>query len=379
MNNSTQKLYTQFDQGINWNAFLYIIQKSLTTILTFALFYKLSPTDFSVWANVNSIIFLVLLWLDFGFRKSIPKYIPEFSKDIRSHLLFTKFIIAFQLSLLCIFFLIFTFYHKSILGIASLTLSSSVLYLALVIFVLEAFIALLKLIYHAHFWNREFNLFYSIIITAESVICGLLLFYINNSFYLLVSIMFIKVISGIITNIVAISGLRQLYLNKQYQDINQVNYKLLKTEFVKHSAIMWGNTTLKSLTERNFIFPILTLTIGVELANVFKIANDWALLFQRSIVKTIGTTDTLLFSQINELNNESVMNEAFQKICSKIRRLCIPLFGILIILLFLKNYFINKNELIFKIFILLVISYLIESILSPYERVLEVKRRLARF
>ena len=186
--------------------------------------------------------------------------------------------------------------------------------------------------------------------------------------------MIIKILSGIIINILAILGLKKLYINKVYLNNDIYNYKKIKTDFIKHSGIMWGNTILKSLTERNFIFPLLTVTLGLEPANIFKVANDWALLFQRSIVKTIGTTDTLLFAQVNELKNENIMNEAFQKISSKIRSLSIPLFGILMLVFFLKNYFV-QDQLIFKAFILLVISYLIESILSPYERILEVKKR----
>ena len=133
MNNSIQRLYTQFDQGINWNAFLYVIQKLLTTLLSVILFYKLTPINFSIWANINSVIFLILLWIDFGFRKSIPCYIPEISKSPKSHIAFTKFIILCQLlGLIAVSFIFCVYMHYFTLQIRGL-----LLFLAIIIFFLR--------------------------------------------------------------------------------------------------------------------------------------------------------------------------------------------------------------------------------------------------
>ena len=72
----------------------------------------------------------------------------------------------------------------------------------------------------------------------------------------------------------------------------------IKNAFIKHSLIMWANNNLKSLSERNFLVPFFTHIFGPGPANLFKVANDGALLFYRIAIKTIGTTDTSLLAHI---------------------------------------------------------------------------------
>ena len=100
MNNTT--VFSKFSQGVNWNGIFYSTYKTFTTILSFLLFKFLITQDFSIWANINSVIFLLLLWLDFGFRKSIPRYLPEFAKNREAHKRFIQYILYFQFSILLI-------------------------------------------------------------------------------------------------------------------------------------------------------------------------------------------------------------------------------------------------------------------------------------
>ncbi len=325
MNNSVQRLYLQFDSCINWNIFLYVVQKFISIILTIFLFKTLSAKSFSLWANINSIIFLLLLWLDFGFRKSVPKYIPQFSKEKKSHILFTKFIIKFQLvaGLICFclsFFLIkfFNFYNFQI--------SNAILGLATLVFFTEMFVAIIKLLFHAHLWNKEFNLMQSILTLFESIIICFFIFS-NYIEYDLLNLIFIcKIIFGIVLILLSYNKLKKLYKTNQYHN-SLIDYNLTKKEFLQHSTIMWGNSILKSLTERNFLLPILTISMGIDLANIFKIANDWALLFQRFIMKAIGTNDISLLAHLKNIENEKyLMQDALKKIRATIFALCTPLF-----------------------------------------------------
>lgn len=381
MNNNKQQLYSQFDSGVNWNALLYIVQKVLTTILTFVLFKKLTSIglekDFSIWTNINCIIFLILLWVDFGFRKSIPRYVPEFSKNYKYHIWFTKFIIKFQLIALILASLFFIFKLKSIFSVFSLNLQFQIILLASAIFFLEAPIALFRLIYHAHFWNKEFNLLYSIVITIETGVSLFFIFFITGQ-NIISTIMIIKVLSGIVINVVATVLLFKLYSQKKYLVHQEIDYYSLRTDFVKHSGIMWGNTVLKSLTERNFVIPLLTMSLGSHFSNIFKIANDAALLFQRIILKTIGTTDTALLSYLQLDRDQNLISEGFKKIVSTIFRISMLILIVILFLFPFRNYFFesfSNESLILKAFIILITCYLLEAILSTYERVLEVKRR----
>jgi len=135
---------------------------------------------------------------------------------------------------------------------------------------------------------------------------------------------------------------------------------------------MWGTTSLKSLTERNFLVPLFTFVLGPQQANLFKLANDAALFFQRVAIKTIGTTDTSLFAHAQM--ERGFLPGAFRALTTKLLTLCIPLLGISL-LIFFSGYHLQGDQYISKLFFVLTVCYLLHVLLSPYERVLEVKRR----
>jgi hypothetical protein len=171
-----------------------------------------------------------------------------------------------------------------------------------------------------------------------------------------------------------------MYRKHTHPNVNQksINYQNLKIDFIKHSAMMWGSNIIKSLTERNFMVPLLTLIFGPGQANLYKVANDSALVFYRTIIKTIGITDTALFSHVEQLRNaKKLMPIAFTKVMTSIAALCLPLSGI-VALASVFHHKMFSDECVFQLFFILVFGYLIESLLSPYERILEIKKRYAQ-
>jgi hypothetical protein len=88
-------LFSQFNSAINWNATYYVVFKSSFLIRTFILFRVLTSSDFSLWASLNSMIFLLLLWSDCGLKKSIPRFAPSL-KNISQSLI--KLAITAQLT-----------------------------------------------------------------------------------------------------------------------------------------------------------------------------------------------------------------------------------------------------------------------------------------
>lgn len=89
---------------------------------------------------------------------------------------------------------------------------------------------------------------------------------------------------------------------------------------------MWATTVLKSLTERNFLVPFFSFSLGMASANIFKLANDAALLFYRVIVKTLGTADTALLSHVQTGYHADInFNKAFVNITKQIMVLSIPI------------------------------------------------------
>src|SRR3989304_6763703 len=156
-----------FNTGIFWNAILYTFEKGSYWLISIILFSKLSSHDFSIWANVNSIVYLVLLWADFGFRKSLPRYLPFFlssSNDLKKFLLF---LLKSQLFVFSLVTFISWCYIPSIIKFINISLGSEIIIFAFLLFLLEGIITFAKLIFHAYFWNKKFNLMTTYIVCIE--------------------------------------------------------------------------------------------------------------------------------------------------------------------------------------------------------------------
>ncbi|HZW61422.1 MAG TPA: hypothetical protein VFF04_04295 [Candidatus Babeliales bacterium] len=367
--NNTQLLH-KFSQGINWNAFVYILYKGLFTILSLLLFSHLTTIDFSTWANINSIIFLVLLWLDGGLRKSLPRYCPEFARNAYSYKRFITAIIIFQAALLLVALPFFIYLVNILSRTLHLNSTHSIVSIASLIFLTEGFVSVLRLLYHSHFWQKEFNILHSIILIAEMLLNGYLIFTISNSSQLLQSILITKLLSSALLVIIAGSMITQLY-NATELNNEPINANALHKAFIRHSAIMWFNTSIKSISERNFMIPLLTYILGPAPANLFKIANDGALLFYRPVVKTIGTTDTSLLTYATNSQEPHQLTHAFSHLCHKLITICLPLLGLISLLIISFNTS-PTNQFIIQAFGILTLGYLFEALLSPYERILEV-------
>ena len=362
-------LLNKFSRGMVWNGIFYTIYKTLFLALSFTLYYKLSTDNFSTWGMINSSIFILLLWLNCGFKKSIPRYCPAFSKDKTVHKLFVKGLILFQSILL-------TFIGLPLLGwgISKFPHFISFKWYAFGIFVAEGMVTLLRLIYHAHFWQKQFNLLQTCCLLVEMMSNFYFIFYATSEIVLIQFIFITKIISGIFITGISIIILPSLYRDKFYPGSQKINIKKTIIDFVIHSFMMWATSFVKSLSERNILFPYLTLVLGPAIANLFKVAQDGALFFQRIALKTIGVTDTSLLSHIEEENKSTkIFKHAFLDLFKKVFLLCLPLLILTIIVVCYPIYFSLNHEII-SLFALFSIGYLLEIVLSPFERVLETKR-----
>jgi hypothetical protein len=368
-----QLLYKKFSQAIRWNAALYIIHKLSSTVLSFILFKQCKHQDFSLLTNINALLFLSLLWLDFGFRKSIPRFSPLFARNKQAFVSFTKTILIFQCTSLVLATPFFIYLMPRFLTILfQQQIPQSYTTIATAVFVCEGISELMRLIYHAHFWNKQFNLLATIVRILETITCFILI-YANHS-TLILEILIAKCIAGITIIIGSLTMIQKLYTKFNFEKHDTVNIKAAWQGFIKHSTVMWSYNSLKSLSERNFLLPVLTYLLGAETANMFKVAQDGALFFERCVVKTIGTTDTALLAHV-EGEGKTVQENAFKNLTHKVAGLCFPLFGILLFLSLQKSNYFFSSPMIFNTFLLLAVTYLLEVLLSPYERLLEVKRK----
>lgn len=372
-----KQLQGKFLNGLGWNGFFYFFYKILSTSLSFVLYTLLTTQDFSFWANINALTFLVLLWLDFGFRKSLPRYCPEFAHSPRALHRFIGTIIIFQgCVLLAAMPFLMIIQHNMYPSLSGFLYYSGTALLAT-----EGIIALLRLIFHSHFFIKQFTLITSAVLLVEMATHFMVIILLGIRGTQLVEIILAtKIIMGCTTILIGLTMLGHLYRRYSHPNVKlqEIRYYPLMRDFIQHSAMMWATNILKSLTERNFMVLILTIVFGPSAANMFKVANDGALLFHRMVVKTIGITDTTLLTHVGQLTEaKKLMPIAFTKIMTSIVALCLPLFGV-VSLVAVFCYRASLDSFVFQLFFILVLSYLIESILSPYERILEVKRRYSK-
>jgi hypothetical protein len=364
-----ERILSKFYQAQSWNAFSYVVYKILFYLVTLTLYKKLSSDDFSQWAVINSTTFLLLLWLDFGLRKSVPRFAPVFAQNNRLNKRFIITILLAKIALLIVATPLFYWYTKNYLSS-----EKPIIITACILFVSEGMVAILQLIYHAYFWNKQINIV-TTAMTSSGMIATLLAIYYYHSAHTLVLILCIRTLASIGTLIISIIMLKYLFAYTNSYPRKEIEGENVTRLFVTHSAAMWVTTTLKSLSERNFLVPLIMHTLGAQAGGIFKVANDGALIFYRVVLKTIGSTDTALLAHVEEEQKNS-MNNAFKQLTIRVAALCLPLLGIVGLCSFNHASAIGTSA-IFHLFILMTIAYLVETLLHPYERVLEVKRAYA--
>ncbi len=366
-----RQLFTAFNTAVNWNAIGYIGYKTLFTLHTMLLYHYLPTNDFALLANIHSTIFLALLWLDCGMRKTLPRYLPEWAAAPNyTSIVRTILIAQTTILLLATPAIIYAIsYITKTLG----TPQTSLITVAALLFITEGIITVIRLVYHTHFLNKPFNLANTVAMTTQTLITGFML---CSMRYAITPTQLITV--KLLTNILFITyTIRNLNLHESHHanTHTQTEQTTNIRAFITHSAAMWASTSIKSLSERNFLVPFITYTLGPAAGSLFKVANDSALFFYRIILKTIGTTDTTLLAHGVGEQNKIRMQDAFRVLTTKVTRLCFPVLGIgLILSLYWRIWYVN-NSTVFHLFIIMFVGYIAETMLLPYERVLEVKRR----
>lgn len=361
-----QQLLQKFNQGINWNAILSISHRILSVILSYSLYLTCSTTDYNFWANSYAIIFIMILWIDGGLRKSAPRFAPIFASEGRTRS-FLKFLICFQTIALI---LASPFVMTGVRSLqAKISMPTNYLGLILIIFFLEGINSCIRIIYHSYFWHKFYNQISIILLTIETIIAGL--FIITGVTPLIPAIFLLKIITCSLLIMISVIKIPYIINDPAYQNIEVSSSKDTARQWAMHTIAMWGSNTIKSLSERNSMMLLFTYAFGPEQANIFKIGNDGAVIIYRTLMKTIGTTDTSLLahSQIIE-KGEIGLQKAFKKLSTKVVGLCIPLLGIIAGIYTVTSWNLYDHD-VFHIMFILIIGYVLEVSFSSYERILE--------
>jgi O-antigen/teichoic acid export membrane protein len=345
--------------ALGWNTLLYGIHKSSSTLLTFVLYHHLPAEQFALWAITNSVIFLALIWTDFGFKKSVLRFFPELKAERRLYLQRLSLIGLVRILLLLgttpIIYYMIQHYNKNALPF----------WIIVGIYTTEGTIQFLQSVYHAQFLHKNFNLFRALFLILETGIsfCVLLSQQQDPLFF----IFYTKVCSSIICSI-GLLGL--LFCSKPVlkEAYCTVALPFCWSLFVRHASIMWITGMCKSFSERNIVIPLIAATLGPKQAGLCKVAQDGALFFQRTIIKTFGSTAISYLSYSS--SDETVMVRSLEKLCKMTIALSIPL--ALIVLCIGSVVYRSSQPMLLELFLIFLFFYLIELLFFGYETFLEV-------
>jgi len=379
MQKKTLSMLSAFNYACMWNAILYSVHKLISIVLLFFLYLKLSPQLFSSYCSIVSYIFLLLLWGDFGFRKSIACFLPEYEKhSISIKKLFSKLI---KIKLIILFFSLPLFIfvsHKTAFNIRTQSASITMLSIA-ALFISEGIILFFQLIYQVSFLHKQFNTIFIFSLCFHTLVSFIASFYLKSN-----TLIFFIFISKSIINSITIFFSYNLFfiLDSQLQKLTLISGKKelqasaaslteLPIQFAKHSFFMWIGILVKSSTERNVLFPFFTFIFGTDIANAFKITHETSLFFYRTLFKAIEISDTSLLSYANILSDKSF----FYHLKKKITFFCTISFSLFFIFFIYKSIFFKTSFTLLCLFFTMTTSNIIEVYLSLYERLLEVRRQ----
>lgn len=353
-------LFDQFHAAIISNAQLYTVYKLSSLLKTFLLYRFMSPLEFNTWALVHSSIYLLLLWLGAGLQQAISRYSLYFA----NHPQLLNYLLLAQAILISLGIPVILCIHSDV--------EPFILLLSIGVYGMEAGYAILESLYHASFYNRQFNngaITTSLIDTSATI--AILL--ISPKQQLLPTLLLLKIILGAAFNLKFISSWKRLDHHTAPIDTQPTAKQILK-----HSLYSWIRIVLTTITQRNFLIHVITRGMGVADGNIFKVASDGARYFHRTIIKTIGSADMALLTHMQLHTNGSseerlLMRQGIEKLSTQISRLALPLLGIvgvLIIWFHISSY----DNIAFYPFLIMTVGFIGETLFLPYRRMLEIRQ-----
>ena len=373
----TTTLFSRFNQALVWNSVIFVAQRVGKTLTTFVLAGALSVTEFSAWANILSIVFLLILWCDFGLRRSIPRFLPEFAKNKKTHRQFVTLVLSIQSSVLFILNIILFAATSWLAYRFGLGEYLSAFYLGSCLFFVESVKSLVRLLFHAHFWNRTFNRIETVgVIGATGTIIWSALNGVHGLLHIAIGA---EIAAGLLVVASTLVLVPTLLHDPAYQSNRTIDGRKTTKEFLQHTGFMWLMTGATSITERNVLVPFFTLTLGHAAGGLFKVANDLALLIQRFVIRIIGSSGTALLSHVEshlviEKENRPLWGKAVGHLNKKIILLTVPpLITVIVGLVFV--YFLGAH-LPHTVWVasFLILLYLAQVLGWIFDHVLEVKR-----
>lgn len=376
-------ILNSFHKALAYNSVSVLAYKIFFITLSYLLFMHFSAEDYLQWGNTMAFVYLTVLWADLGLKKSIAQFAPYL---FEGNGYFLKRFIPLYVGILLLAGLV-------LIALVQLAFTTKILVVLLVL--TEGSVSLLRSLFHAKFENKFFNIAYIIFFAGEVALIILMLTGYISFIYLrpLVvsltdSLLFLRICNSLL---VIVFTAPKLYgsLHKQIQN-NTTSFPL--KAFATHCSVLSATTVARSITERNMLLPIITTLFGPLLAAPCKLAQDIAIVFQRFLFKTLATNDTAFLSAVTQKNNlyssDTQSKESFDgfyQVAYRVIVLCIPILLVVSIasltiykfqdyqtILFTQDTYTRSHA--FYYFLIFMFFFMIEALLAPYERFLEVNQ-----
>ncbi len=338
-----------------------ITSATLFTGLSPFLYMQMSTRDFSTWGNLSALVYLLLLFLNFGMGRSVTQFAEEYGKNKITHRSFIRSIVLFKLGVILVGLLILIPLLRVIIGVFNLSTTVALLPLGIGLFFTEGMASTVRLVFYANFWNRQFNVIARSISAAQMIANLVLIIGTKPSSSDIIYIVFLtKIVGAALVAAIGLFMLLRLRGTFKAKDL-KVDTKKLDKDFIRHTGVVWGTTSMKNFTESNALLPLFTALIGPAQANLFKVSYDGASLFYKSILRNMGTGSAV----------PGFLKAKSMKVATFIG---IPLAILMGGFAFIRGTKIFGYQSILILFVIMSAGYFVEALLSRHEYVLEGKR-----
>ena len=373
-------IYNLFNRAIKWNAFEAFTYQTILTIHQILLFSITDRLAYGLFGTLFSLLYLLILILNFGLDKSL---VPFFMLFTKSRLHFKKiFVSQFIIQLIFLFLISFSLiiFNKSFCHLFSSSFKCSLIptnfiYILSALILLEATKKTLRVVAQLAFLNRE---------TAIIEICSILIYvslvWLGYFHYKTINIYIVflpLLIESIFVNACFLFFIIKIYLKlPKSSECNLIeNNQNILSRIIKSRAENYSNQVSHLFFSTNFLIPYLSYTFGLAEISILKLINYISISFTIILERTFGLTSGALLTHLKNFPNK-VKQEALNLATKK---LYIILYGILIFFIITfkaisNKYLLNNNDILSSYFFLLIIIF--ENFFITYEEFFLVEEKI---
>jgi len=327
-------VYKLFNRGVKWNAFEGIIYQSVLTIHQVILFTVSGYLLYGLIGVLYSILYLSILFFNFGFDKSLATFFASFTKNKKlfKRIFVSQFLVQF-IFLGLIFFSIVLFNNEIIDFFSGKfkcpRLDFGILIILGLLLLSESSKKSLRFVCELAFLNKSIAITEICLILFYTCAFWVLYFFgYGPDLYLVFLPHLIQSIVGALIFIyfVFFKIYRLLPDNNNQENLTAGYFK----DIISNRFSNYLNQLSHLLFSGNFVIPFLSSIYGVEQISIFKLLNVISIYFTVILERTFGLTSGALLSHLQNLS-KSVKQNALNLATKK---LVIVLYAIIIFLLF---------------------------------------------